>query len=120
MRNTDKLIVLLTALSGALAVTMGAFGAHGVADPQARELLRTGATYALPHAAAALAVLKRSPLAALAFALGGLLFAGSLDLLAFHAPRIVGAVTPVGGLALILGWGLAGWAGLRAGDRSQS
>jgi uncharacterized membrane protein YgdD (TMEM256/DUF423 family) len=120
MQRLDKPIVLLAALSGVLGVGMGAFAAHGVADPQARELLRTGAAYALPHAAAALAIAKRSRLAALAFAVGGLVFAGSLDLLAFHAPRWVGAVTPVGGLVLIAGWILAGWTGLREVDRSQS
>jgi uncharacterized membrane protein YgdD (TMEM256/DUF423 family) len=109
MRIAPKLILWLAALCGGLAVAFGAFAAHGVHDPRGAELLRTGAAYALVHAAAALATLTRAPAAALAFAVGGLVFSGSLYALAFGAPALTGAVTPIGGLFMILGWVLIAW-----------
>ncbi|SNS07757.1 Uncharacterized membrane protein YgdD, TMEM256/DUF423 family [Sphingomonas laterariae] len=99
------MVAVLAALSGALAVTAGAFGAHG-ATGKAAEWLRTGATYQMVHAAAALAVLAmprgRGP--ALLMLLGALVFAGTLYAMALGAPRWLGAVTPLGGLAMIGGW----------------
>jgi uncharacterized membrane protein YgdD (TMEM256/DUF423 family) len=109
MRPSPSLLRLLSALTGALGVAMGAFAAHGVSDPHPRELLRTGATYALVHAAASLALEARAPWAALSLAGGGLVFSASLYALAFGAPPLAGAVTPVGGVLMILGWLLAGW-----------
>ena len=95
----------LAALSGALAVIAGAFGAHGVSG-QAAEWLKTGAQYQLVHAVAAIVVLqgRGRRLPALLFVLGGMLFAGTLYAMAFGAPRWLGAVTPLGGAALIAGW----------------
>ncbi len=93
------------ALSGALAVGAGAFGAHG-AHGMAAELLKTGAQYQAVHAVAALVALGR-PLGRAAgwcFVVGGAAFAGSLYALALGAPHLVGIVTPFGGLALIVGW----------------
>ena len=107
-------IVMAAAVSGALAVAAGAFGAHG-ASGVAADWLRTGAQYQLLHAVAALAVLKleaKGP--AWLFLAGGLVFAGTLYLMALGAPRILGAVTPLGGAMLIAGWL---WLGLRAARR---
>lgn len=87
---------------------MGAFAAHGASDPHPRELLRTGATYALVHAAAALALEARAPWAALSLTGGGLVFSVSIYALAFGAPALTGVVTPLGGVLMILGWLLAG------------
>ena len=112
MRPSQPLLRVLSALSGALGVAMGAFAAHGLSDPHPRELLRTGATYALVHAAGALALEARAPWAALSLAGGGLVFSASLYALAFGAPSLTGAVTPIGGVLMILGWLLAGWTGL--------
>ena len=100
-----SLVATLAALAGALAVGAGAFGAHG-ATGRAAELLRTGSHYQLIHAVAALVALGRPRGAAAAwlFVAGGALFGGSLYLLAFGAPRMMGVVTPLGGLALIAGW----------------
>jgi uncharacterized membrane protein YgdD (TMEM256/DUF423 family) len=95
----------LAALSGAVAVLAGAFGAHGAAG-KAAEWLRTGAEYQMIHAVAALAALAlpRGRGAAMLFVGGGALFAGTLYAMAFGGPRWLGAITPIGGTALIAGW----------------
>ena len=98
----DPLAALL-ALSGAVAVIAGAFGAHG-ASGKAAEWLATGAHYQMIHAVAGLVAIGKGRGPALLFLLGGLLFAGTLYAMALGGPRWLGAVTPLGGLALILGW----------------
>lgn len=112
----------LAALSGLVAVAMGAFGAHGVSDPRLKGWLETGGHYQLIHALAALAALwvasrgggTTATVAAWLFLAGGLLFAGSLYGMAFTGARWLGPVTPVGGLLLMAGWLALGWAALRA------
>lgn len=104
MTPSNRPILLLAALSGILAVGFGAFAAHGMADPKAQEWLRTGAIYGLAHAAAALAALPRSRWAPLLMAAGALVFSGALYGLALGGPRLLGAVAPVGGLAMLAGW----------------
>jgi len=106
-------IVILAALSGALAVGAGAFGAHGASGVHA-EWLKTGAQYQLLHAIAALAILRleaKGP--AILFLAGGLIFAGSLYLMAIGLPRWLGAITPVGGALLIVGWLWLAWQATR-------
>ncbi len=119
-----RLWLALAALNGLMAVGAGAFGAHGVHDLQVRALLQTGAQYQLMHAAAALgcvALLRLMPLQANVtgwlFGIGGLIFGGSLYLLAATGVRIWGAVTPIGGLLMIFGWAALIW-GAIAGARS--
>jgi len=100
---------MLAALSGALAVAAGAFGAHG-ANGQAEDWLRTGGQYQLIHAVAALVALRvdaRGP--GWLFVGGAAVFAGTLYLMALGAPRWLGAVTPLGGAALIAGWLWLAW-----------
>lgn len=102
-----RLLILLAALNGLLAVGVGAFGAHGITDPQARDWIRTATLFQLPHAAAAIAILAWRPRARVApwlMLLGALLFAGSLQALALGAPRSAGMLAPVGGSLMILGW----------------
>ncbi|MBE7217326.1 MAG: DUF423 domain-containing protein [Caulobacteraceae bacterium] len=123
MSRALRLWLALAALDGFMAVAAGAFGAHGVSDPYVRDLLRTGAQYQGAHAAAAFAVAaalrdRTATVAAALFAVGGLLFGGSLDLLALSGARLWGAVTPVGGLGFLAGWALAGWSVLRGAPRS--
>ena len=104
-------LAMFAALSGAMAVGAGAFGAHG-ASAQPAEWLKTGAHYQLIHAVAALVALRleaRGP--ATLFVLGGLIFAGTLYLMALGAPRWFGAITPIGGAALIAGWLWLAWLG---------
>jgi uncharacterized membrane protein YgdD (TMEM256/DUF423 family) len=117
MRWTRRVWTTLAALSGLVAVAAGAFAAHGVTDPTARELLRTGSTYEFMHALATLAcaglaatATPRARFAPAWFLAGTLLFSGSLYALAFGAPRLVGVVTPFGGLAFMAGWAVLAWA----------
>ncbi len=102
-------IAIVAALSGALAVAAGAFGAHG-AEGKAAEWLRTGAQYQIIHAIAALVALQmgaRGP--AWCFLAGAAIFAGTLYAMAEGAPKWLGAVTPVGGALLIGGWMWLAW-----------
>lgn len=100
-------------MNGLLAVAVGAFGAHAVADPQAKAWIATGAAYGLGHAAAALAVADRSRLAAWAMTAGALIFSTSLYLIALTGERWLGAVAPLGGTLMIAGWGTLAWRALR-------
>ena len=103
----------IAAINGALAVMTGAFAAHGLKarlSPDALSVFETGARYHMYHALAiGLAALVAARWAARAFLLGILLFSGSLYLLALTGLPIWGAVTPVGGLCFIAGWGLLAW-----------
>lgn len=113
-----------------MAVAFGAWSAHGAEAtlPLASvEWIKTGSAYQLWHALALLglaALLARSPMgqfvrlitaSGLAFALGALLFSGSLYVLAFGGPHALVYLTPMGGGLLILGWLLLLIAGLRKG-----
>ncbi len=117
----DGVWIRLAALSGLISVIAGAFGAHGMAGhPQAQELLKTGAQYGSIHAVATLAAVllarslgRRAVLAPAFFLAGSLLFSGSLYGLAFGAPRLIGVVTPFGGLAFMAGWASLIWTGGR-------
>ncbi len=78
-------------------------------DPQAKMLLQTGVQFELPHAIAVFALLgwRETPAVrggAWALLIGSLIFAVTLDALALGSPRWVGAITPVGGSAMLLGW----------------
>jgi len=104
---------VLAALSGAMAIGAGAFGAHW-ATKDAADLLKTGGHYQLIHAVAALVALRmdaRGPV--VLFTVGGALFALSLYALAIGAPRPVGAITPIGGVAMIGGWLWLAWSEAR-------
>jgi uncharacterized membrane protein YgdD (TMEM256/DUF423 family) len=122
--GADRLFVLLGALSGGIAVAAGAFGAHALKARLAPDLLAvfdTAARYQLAHALALLAVAwacAQWPSAALrwagaCFLAGTVLFSGSLYLLALTGVRGLGAVTPFGGAAFLLGWLLLGWGAWR-------
>lgn len=104
-----RLVTTLAALSGALAVIAGAFGAHGV-DGQAAEWLRTGGQYQLVHAVAALVALRMgATLSSWLFVAGGAIFAASLYLMALGLPHWLGAITPIGGATMIAGWLCLAW-----------
>ncbi|MBB4097039.1 uncharacterized membrane protein YgdD (TMEM256/DUF423 family) [Sphingomonas kyeonggiensis] len=99
-----RLVTVLAALSGAIAVAAGAFAAHG-ASGQAAEWLKTGGQYQLIHAVAALVAVRMGErISPWLFVAGGALFAGTLYAMAFGGPRWFGAITPIGGVALIAGW----------------
>ncbi len=108
-----NMLVILAALSGAMAVAAGAFGAHGASE-SAAALWKTGGQYQMVHAIAALIAAQlgaRGP--GWVFVAGGALFGGSLYLLALGAPRLVGIITPIGGAALIVGWLWLAWIAIR-------
>jgi uncharacterized membrane protein YgdD (TMEM256/DUF423 family) len=97
------MIRVIAALSAAMAIAAGAFGAHS-ASGAAVEWLKTGAQYQLIHAVAVLWMADKSPRLA-AWMLGGAgLFAGTLYLMALGLPRWLGAVTPLGGVVMIICW----------------
>jgi uncharacterized membrane protein YgdD (TMEM256/DUF423 family) len=116
----ERIIFGLGAISGALAVALGAFAAHGLRSRVSADALaafETGARYHMYHALALLAVawaVGRWPSAWTAaagwlFVAGTVLFSGSLYLLAVTGVRALGAITPFGGLAFILGWLALAW-----------
>lgn len=94
----------LAALSAAIAIAAGAFGAHAFSGKEA-EWLRTGGFYQLVHAVAVLALARTAAPGALWVLLGGAsLFAATLYAMAVGGPRWLGAVTPTGGVLMIAGW----------------
>ena len=106
----------LAAAGGFLSVGFGAFAAHGISDPRAQELLRTGSLYGFIHCLAVFASAAVQPMggtrarfAAPLFLAGVLLFSGSLYAMALGAPRWLGAVTPIGGLCFLAGWLVLAW-----------
>lgn len=106
--------ILLGGIWGFLGVALGAFGAHGLekvlAEGEGLDWWRTAVFYQLVHAPV-LVLLAVLPLrtrarnrAGWAFLLGSLVFSGTLYAMALGAPRWFGAITPVGGVGLLLGW----------------
>lgn len=108
------MIAIFAALSAALAVAAGAFGAHGAANAEAGEWLKTGGTYQLVHAVAAIAIMNVARGPAWLLLIGAAIFALTLYAMAFGAPRWFGAITPIGGTLLIIGWLWTAWAAFRA------
>lgn len=117
--GAERALLVAAGVLGALAVGLGAYGAHGLertladAPDGARRLgwWETAVLYHLVHAPALglVAWLARrgrslARLAGALFVVGVLLFAGTLYAMALGAPRGLGALTPLGGLALIAGW----------------
>ena len=116
--------LLLASIFGATGVMAGAFGAHGLKErltPDMLAIFETSARYQLLHALALLGVAAVSStwnnrtleLAGWAFTLGIVVFSGSLYLLTLTGARWWGAVTPVGGVSLIVGWVMLGLAAVR-------
>lgn len=122
--------IVVAALSAAISISVGAFAAHGLdlgteAGRKAQDWLQTGSQYEMVHALAILAVAalsarlngKLAVTAQVLFLLGSILFPGALYSLAFGGPRWFGAVAPIGGLALIVGWISLALAALLKSDR---
>ena len=102
-------------LAGALGVAIGAFGAHGLADVVSPEHIErwwnTGARYHLVHTAALVGVAahpakgaRALSVAGVLFVVGILLFSGSLYAMTLTGITKLGMITPLGGLAFIVGW----------------
>lgn len=119
----ERLFLTLACANGFLAVALGAFGAHGLKsrleglEDGAQRLAwwETAAHYQLTHALAlglAAYLFTRRPgkaarLSGFAFTVGIVLFSGSLYAMTLTGMRGLGAVTPLGGVALLVGWGAA-------------
>jgi Uncharacterized small membrane protein len=113
---TTKLFLLIASASGMIAVILGAFGAHGLKNMIAPQLLtvwQTAVQYHFYHTFALLVVALVGihiggshwlNLSGYLLIVGILMFSGSLYALALGGPRWLGPITPVGGLMFILGW----------------
>lgn len=124
MLKVQRFCLRWAAAHGFMAISCGAFGAHVLRTLLAKLLIdradsrlgwmATGAHIQLAHAAALLALAALAPAlkpgqavrAAWAFAIGTLIFSSTLYGLALGGPPWLGAITPVGGLMLLAGWGL--------------
>lgn len=122
---SPRLLLVAGALLGFAAVAAGAFGAHaleGRLDPDALSVFETAARYHAYHALALLALGAAAarwadPLWGIAgwlFVAGVAVFSGSLYALALSGAEWLGAVTPLGGLAMLAGWIAAAAAAWRA------
>ncbi len=124
----SRLLLTAGAVLGGLAVAAGAFGAHGLkafldAHGQAANW-ETASRYALFHALATVAVgtlaaLRPAPgltAAGWCFLVGTAIFSGCLFALAISGVKLLGAVVPIGGVLLIVGWGLLAYAGWHLAD----
>ena len=124
---TPRFLILSGALLLALAVATGAFGAHGLrrlVTPDLLEVWRTAAHYQMIHGVGLLLIAALWPRLASTPAAwtgglmlaGVLIFSGSLYALVLTGIRVLGAITPLGGLLMILSWLALAWAAWRAGN----
>ncbi|MGB3620799.1 DUF423 domain-containing protein [Ketobacter sp. MCCC 1A13808] len=121
-----KHFIVIGVFAMALGVVLGAFGAHGLKDKIAPNLLsafNTGVEYQLYHGLGLILVglmayqfpqAKGLVVGGWLLLAGVVMFSGSLYGLALTGARWLGPVTPLGGLAFIVGWGWIGWSVLRA------
>lgn len=121
--SLDRLLMAAGSVSALIGVALGAFGAHGLKrrlDADLLAVFEVGVRYQLFHAlgllgaGAAAGRLASGPLAwaGALFMIGSAVFSGSLYLLVLTRRRWLGAVTPLGGLALLGGWACLAWAAL--------
>ena len=119
-----QLALLTGAGYGFLGVAFGAFGAHALKARLSADMLsvwKTAVEYQLYHALALLVVgliaTQRPSIAitnaGICFAVGVLLFSGSLYGMALTGVRWLGAITPLGGMLFLIGWALLFWAALK-------
>ena len=114
-------LTFFAALLGFAGVALGAFGAHGLDGRltlEGTDWWQTATFYLLTHAVAALATgLSRkgglTSMGGWAFIIGAAIFAGTLYAMALGAPRWFGAITPIGGVTLLIGWAMIAIAALR-------
>jgi uncharacterized membrane protein YgdD (TMEM256/DUF423 family) len=119
MNPSARLLVLAAGLLGFTGVALGAFGAHALKETLVARgtatTWQTAVLYHLIHAVALLALAGWPGGGANArwiggcWSLGVILFSGSLYWLALGGPKILGPVTPLGGVAFLAGWALVGW-----------
>ena len=121
--------MIIAALTGAVAVAAGAFGAHYIKDllsPSRFNVYETGARYMLVHAAVLFVAAyihsvrphRLLAVSCVGFLLGIVAFSGSLLVLALTGIRWLGAVAPIGGAGFIAGWLLLALAAWKSGASS--
>jgi len=108
---TNSTASRIAAVAGALAVGLGAFGAHGLKgvllQNQTVAIWEKAVFYHFVHTVMLFVLASRVPLRRLAwfsFLIGIVVFSGSLYLLAVTNVRWLGAITPIGGVSFIVGW----------------
>lgn len=116
-----KLFIFLAAINGFLAVSLGAFAAHGLSSRLTEQMLatfQTGVQYHMYHTLALVgvgilslhypgsAILRSSGFLLL---VGMVVFSGSLYVLALSGIRWLGAITPIGGVAFLAAWAMLAW-----------
>ncbi len=117
---TVNRILILGALTAGVGVAAGAFGAHGLRPILSEKMMtvfETGVRYHLVHALGMLIAglsahwfhHRMFVKAGWSFLIGILLFSGSLYTMALTELRILGMLTPVGGVAFLTGWGILAW-----------
>lgn len=117
--------IIIGSISGFISVAAGAFGAHVLEqrlEPNLLTTFETAARYEMYHALALVAaglLLLRTPctaahVAGWAFVIGTVLFSGSLYALVFSDQRWLGAITPAGGVAFLVGWAALAFAAWRS------
>jgi len=110
-----KTILTIAGISGLLAVILGAFGAHvlkGIISPEMLEVYKTGVQYQFYHTFALLfagilmnfSQSKALKWSAYLFIIGMILFSGSLYVLAITGVKVLGIITPFGGITWIAAW----------------
>ena len=119
-----RIFLVIAAIFAGLSVAAGAFASHALRDrltERALEIFETGAKYQMYHALALLGVallllrVQSSPIlsvAGSAFIVGIAIFSGSLYGLSLSGVKWLGAITPLGGVAFLVGWGclaIAAW-----------
>lgn len=113
-------LIALGAINAALAVAAGAFGAHGLKDrldARSLEIFETAARYHMYHALAlvlcGIIATKGATTAGWILQAGIVIFSGSLYALALTGVKGLGAITPLGGLAFLVGWVYLAWTSWR-------
>jgi uncharacterized membrane protein YgdD (TMEM256/DUF423 family) len=128
MQESMKGLTVAAGVLGFLGVALGAFGAHGLKDVLTERgsagTWQTAVLYHLVHSVALLALTAYwrgaagipSPAlwAGWSWTIGVVLFSGSLYWLALGGPKLLGPITPLGGLAFLAGWALVAWSALSA------
>lgn len=120
-----KIFLAIASIFGGLSVGAGAFASHALKDKlseRALEIFETAARYQIYHALALLLVAllinqtqfshPSLVIAGWAFIIGIIIFSGSLYALSLTDIKVLGAITPVGGLAFIIGWGALAYSSL--------
>ncbi|MDB5777066.1 MAG: rane protein [Herbaspirillum sp.] len=121
---TERLLILIASINMFIAVAAGAFGAHGLKKILSDDLLavwQTAVTYQMAHALGLFAIaliMPRMQSALLGWAgilmlAGIIIFSGSLYALALSGVRVLGAITPIGGVCFLLAWALLAMAAYR-------